>query len=97
MVVWGDIGFNFIDNNLIKKIMVDKFIQIQLINGCLVIVCLVVDNKFEGEYVIILVVVVEKIVQCDVSSIVLYSVLSQDEQDEDDLYVDFKVFDDLMW
>ncbi len=29
----GDIGFNFTDGNLIKKIFVDKLTQAQLING----------------------------------------------------------------
>ncbi|WP_139152826.1 DUF2058 family protein, partial [Franconibacter helveticus] len=33
----------------------------------------------------------------DADSIVLNNVLSQAEQDEDDLYADFKVPDDLMW
>jgi uncharacterized protein YaiL (DUF2058 family) len=95
-VARGDIGFNFTDNNLIKKIMVDKTTQTQLINGRLAIARLAVDNKPEG--------VCdysggrgEKIAQRDASSIVLHSALSQDEQDEDDPYADFKVPDDLMW
>ncbi|EKZ6239024.1 DUF2058 family protein, partial [Klebsiella pneumoniae] len=49
------------------------------------------------EYAIIPAVVAEKIAQRDASSIVLHSALSQDEQDEDDPYADFKVPDDLMW
>jgi uncharacterized protein YaiL (DUF2058 family) len=49
-VARGDIGFNFTDNNLIKKIMVDKTTQTQLINGRLAIARLAVDNKPEGEY-----------------------------------------------
>ena len=93
-VARGDIGFNFTDNNLIKKIMVDKTTQTQLINGRLAIA---VDNKPEGEYAIIPAIVAEKIAQRDASSIVLHSALSQDEQDEDDPYADFKVPDDLMW
>ncbi|WP_106468458.1 DUF2058 family protein, partial [Escherichia coli] len=52
-VARGDIGFNFTDNNLIKKIMVDKPTQTQLINGRLAIARLAVDNKPEGEYAII--------------------------------------------
>ncbi|MCS5881237.1 DUF2058 domain-containing protein [Klebsiella variicola subsp. variicola] len=96
-VARGDIGFNFTDNNLIKKIMVDKTTQTQLINGRLAIARLAVDNKPEGEYAIIPAVVAEKIAQRDASSIVLHSALSQDEQDEDDPYADFKVPDDLMW
>ncbi|BEA02033.1 hypothetical protein VEE15_20160 [Escherichia coli] len=45
----GDIGFNFTDGNLIKKIFVDKLTQAQLINGRLAIARLLVDNNSEGE------------------------------------------------
>ncbi|PLR32589.1 DUF2058 domain-containing protein [Chimaeribacter californicus] len=93
----GDIGFNFTDNNLIKKIMVDKLTQAQLINGRLAIARLVVDSKGESQYAIIPASVADKIAQRDAESIVLNSALSQEEQDEDDPYADFKVPDDLMW
>ncbi|ASY78931.1 hypothetical protein BJK05_02520 [Pectobacterium polaris] len=93
----GDIGFNFTDNNLIKKITVDKLTQAQLINGRLAIARLVVDSNGESEYAIIPAIVADKIAQRDASSIVLNSALSQEEQDEDDPYADFKVPDDLMW
>ncbi|XBS71564.1 DUF2058 domain-containing protein [Acerihabitans sp. KWT182] len=92
----GDIGFNFTDNNLIKKIMVDKMTQTQLISGRLAIARLV-DNSGKSEYVIIPASVADKIAQRDADSIVLNSALSQEEQDEDDPYADFKVPDDLMW
>lgn len=49
----GDIGFNFTDGNLIKKILVDKATQTQLINGRLAIARLVVENREECEYAII--------------------------------------------
>jgi uncharacterized protein YaiL (DUF2058 family) len=93
----GNIGFNFTDNNVIKKIEVDKLTQAQLINGRLAIARLVVDGSGESEYAIIPAVVADKIAQRDASSIVLNSALSQEEQDEDDPYADFKVPDDLMW
>ena len=93
----GDIDFNFTDNNLIKKVAVDKPTQAQLINGRLAIARLVVDNKNEYEYAIIPASVADKIAQRDACSIVLNSALSQEEQDEDDPYADFKVPDDLMW
>ncbi|PTA74713.1 DUF2058 domain-containing protein [Serratia sp. Nf2] len=93
----GDIGFNFTDGNLIKKILVDKATQTQLINGRLAIARLVVENREECEYAIIPASVADKIAQRDVASIVLHSALSQEEQDEDDPYADFKVPDDLMW
>ncbi|MFT8210014.1 MAG: DUF2058 domain-containing protein [Symbiopectobacterium sp.] len=93
----GDIGFNFTDNNLIKKIVVDKLTQAQLISGRLAIARLVVYNRGECEYAIIPASVTDKIAQRDANSIVLNSALSQEEQDEEDPYADFKVPDDLMW
>ncbi|CVC82448.1 DUF2058 domain-containing protein [Serratia marcescens] len=93
----GDIGFNFTDGNLIKKILVDKATQTQLINGRLAIARLVVENREKCEYAIIPASVADKIAQRDAASIVLHSALSQEEQDEDDPYADFKVPDDLMW
>ncbi|WP_437888430.1 DUF2058 domain-containing protein [Phytobacter sp. V91] len=93
----GDIGFNFTDNNLIKKINVDKLTQTQLINGRLAIARLVNESNGENEYAIIPAIVADKIAQRDANSIVLNSALSQEEQDEDDPYADFKIPDDLMW
>ena len=93
----GNIGFNFTDNNLIKKIMVDKLTQAQLISGRLAIARLVTDNSGESEYAIIPASVADKIAQRDANSIVLNSALSQEEQDGEDPYADFKVPDDLMW
>lgn len=93
----GDIGFNFTDNNLIKKIEVDKTTQTQLINGRLAIARLIIDSNGESEYAIIPASVADKIAQRDASFIVLNSALSQEEQDEDDPYADFKIPDDLMW
>ncbi|MGG2140872.1 DUF2058 domain-containing protein [Symbiopectobacterium sp. RP] len=94
----GDIGFNFTDNNVIKKLVVDKLTQTQLINGRLAIARLVIDNKGENQYAIIPASVAEKIAQRDASSIVLHSALSQESQDdEENPYADFKVPDDLMW
>lgn len=93
----GDIGFNFTDNNLIKKIVVDKMTQAQLISGRLAIARVVADNNGESEYAIIPASVADKIAQRDANSIVLNSALNQEEQDEEDPYADFKVPDDLMW
>ena len=93
----GDIGFNFTDNNLIKKLYVDKLTQSQLINGRLAIARLVVDGSSEAGYAIIPASVADKIAQRDADSIVLNSALSQEEQEEEDPYADFKVPDELMW
>ncbi|MGG1958857.1 DUF2058 domain-containing protein [Enterobacter cloacae] len=96
-VAKGNITFNFTDGNLIKKIEVDKATQTQLINGRLAIARLVINAKGDCEYAIIPAVVADKIAQRDADSIVLNSALSQEEQDEDDPYADFKIPDDLMW
>ena len=96
-VAKGNITFNFTDGNLIKKIEVDKQTQTQLINGRLAIARLVINAKGDCDYAIIPAVVADKIAQRDADSIVLNSALSQEEQDEDDPYADFKIPDDLMW
>lgn len=96
-VARGDINFNFTDNNVIKKMAVDKLTQTQLINGRLAIARLATNAAGENEYAIIPAVVAEKIAQRDATSIVLHSALSQEVQDEDDPYADFKIPDDLMW
>lgn len=96
-VAKGNIEFNFTDSNLIKKVVVDKATQAQLINGRLAIARLAGNNKDEYEYAIIPASVADKIAQRDADSIVLNSALSQEEQDEDDPYADFRVPDDLMW
>lgn len=97
VIARGDIGFNFTDNNLIKKIYVDKTTQAQLIGGRLAIARLLAENNTDNEYAIIPASVADKIAQRDANSIVLNSALSQEEQDEEDPYADFKVPDDLMW
>lgn len=97
VIAKGNIDFNFTDNNLIKKVVVDKATQAQLFSGRLAIARLMVDNSNESEYAIIPASVADKIAQRDADSIVLNNALSQEEQDEDDPYADFKVPDDLMW
>ena len=93
----GDISFNFTDNNVIKKVVVDKITQGLLISGRLAIARLVIDNSDVSGYAIIPASVADKIMQRDADSIVLNNALSQEAEDEDDPYADFKVPDDLMW
>ena len=97
LITKGDIEFNFTDNNLIKKITVDKTTQSQLISGRLAIARLITAQADRPDYAIIPAVVADKIAQRDAGSIVLNSTLTPQEQDEDDPYADFKVPDDLMW
>jgi uncharacterized protein YaiL (DUF2058 family) len=93
----GDIGYNFTDNNLIKKVYVDKVTQAQLIKGRLAIARLTAESSSDSEYAIIPAVVADKIAQRDASYIVLNCELSQEAKDEDDPYADFVIPDDLMW
>ena len=93
----GDIGYNFTDNNLIKKVYVDKVTQSQLIKGRLAIARLTAESSSESEYAIIPAVVADKIAQRDASYIVLNCELSQEAKDEDDPYADFVIPDELMW
>lgn len=97
LITKGDIEFNFTDNNLIKKITVDKTTQSQLISGRLAIARLITAQADRPDYAIIPAVVADKIAQRDAGSIVLNSTLTPQEQEEDDPYADFKVPDDLMW
>ncbi|ELR66857.1 Nucleoprotein/polynucleotide-associated enzyme [Photobacterium marinum] len=87
----GEIGYNFTDGTLVKKIYVDKKTQDQLISGVLAIA-----RYLEG-YAIVPGVVADKISQRDEESIVLNNTVSEDTVDEDDPYADFKIPDDLMW
>ncbi|MFV0575420.1 MAG: DUF2058 domain-containing protein [Vibrio sp.] len=87
----GDIGYNFTDGSLVKKIYVDKPTQDQLTKGRLAIA------RFAESYVVIPAAVADKIAQRDDETIVLNNVVSVEEQDEDDPYADFVVPDDLMW
>lgn len=97
VIAKGNIDFNFTDNNLIKKVVVDKATQTQLINGRLAIARLVTNSNGDCEYAIIPSVVADKIAQRDESYIVVNSALSEEVQNEDDPYADFKIPDDLMW
>ncbi|MGS9164703.1 DUF2058 family protein, partial [Salmonella enterica subsp. enterica serovar Infantis] len=69
------------DNNVIKKIDVDKITQTQLINGRLAIARLLINNSGECEYAIITESVADKIAQRDSDSIVVNISLSHEEQD----------------
>ncbi|MDD1780555.1 DUF2058 domain-containing protein [Enterovibrio sp. ZSDZ35] len=87
----GDIGYNFTDGTLVKKIFVNKVTQDQLVNGRLAIA------RYLDGYAVVPGVVADKIAQRDEDSIVLNNTVVEQEMDEDDPYADFKIPDDLMW
>ncbi|MCG7588727.1 DUF2058 domain-containing protein [Photobacterium sp. OFAV2-7] len=87
----GEIGYNFTDGTLVKKIYVDKSIQDQLVSGRLAIA------RYLDSYAIVPGVVADKISQRDEESIIVNNTADEQEMDEDDPYADFKIPDDLMW
>ncbi|MCK5090979.1 MAG: DUF2058 domain-containing protein [Gammaproteobacteria bacterium] len=86
----GEMGYNFQDGTVIKKIFVTEAMHNNLGRGFLAIV------KFNDGYEVIPSVVAEKIRLRDEFCIVS-NVETQDESGEDDLYADYNVPDDLMW
>lgn len=87
----GEIGYNFTDGTLVKKIYVDKEIQDQLVSGRLAIA------RYLDSYAIVPGVVADKISQRDEETIIVNNTSTEEEMDEDDPYADFKIPDDLMW
>ena len=86
----GEVGYNFQDGALIKKLFVTQDIHDRLARGRLAIV------RFDAGYEVIPSVVAEKIRLRDADCIVSIAANQADEAD-DDAYADFKVPDDLMW
>ena len=86
----GDVGFNFTDQNKVKKIYVSEKIQQQLGKGQIAIA------RNGDSYLLVPVQVAERIQQRVPEAVVLLN--QKDEAlDEDDPYADFKIPDDLMW
>jgi len=90
----GDIGYSFVYDNKVKKIILNEELKNQLIAGRLAIVTIVKNQlrKFE----IVPAPVAEKIAQRDESCIVQLNEKIGAEG-EDDAYADYKIPDDLMW
>jgi uncharacterized protein YaiL (DUF2058 family) len=86
----GEVGYNFQDGTLIRKIFVTEEIRDKLVRGLLAIV------RFGAGYEVIPSVVADKIMLRDESCVVSNAAM-QLEAGEDDPYADYKVPDDLMW
>ncbi len=87
----GDIGYNFTDGTLVKKLYVNKETQDQLVNGRLAIA------RYLDGYAVVPSIVADKISQRDEETIIVNNTTSDQEMDEDDPYADYKIPDDLMW
>lgn len=86
------LNYNFTDNAKIKTIDVSKKNQNLISRGHLAIA------KIDNDYYLIPAKAAEKIKQRDDQSIVLFNEnVSDQSQEDDDPYADYKVPDDLMW
>ena len=87
----GDIGFNFVDDSNVQQIYVSEKVQDELVRGQLAII------KLQNRYDLVPVKVAEKIALRDSSCVILCNAVSAIDSDDDDLYADYKVPDDLIW
>lgn len=87
----GEIGYNFTDDNKIKKIYVTEQLQSDISRGRLAIV------KLNDSYELVPNAIAEKIKVRDESFVLLCVDNTQQEVDEGDPYADYQIPDDLMW
>ena len=87
----GEIGFNFVDDSNVQQVYVSEKVQDGLVRGQLAIV------KLQDSYNLVPARVAEKIALRDSSCVILCNTASDEDSDNDDLYADYKVPDDLMW
>ncbi len=91
----GDIGYNFVDDDKIKKLYVTKKLQNQLSIGLLTIAKVGSgDNK---RYEVVPRPVAEKIAERMPEAVVLINEKAVENTEEDEWYSDYEVPDDLMW
>ncbi|WP_273021355.1 DUF2058 domain-containing protein [Rheinheimera sp.] len=86
----GEVGYNFTDGKLVKRLYVSSRQHDELSRGLLAIA------KQDEQYCLVPTAVAEKITQRQAESIVVLNA-KQQQEDEDDPYADFKIPDDLMW
>ncbi len=87
----SDIAYQFTHNNKIKKLFVSSLLQNQLAKGMIAIVV------FNEQYELVPAVVADKIKQRSNDVVLLQHSLDSNVAEEEDLYADFKIPDDLMW
>ena len=86
-----DLAYNFEDNKNIKRVFVNQDAHDGISQGKLAIV------KINGQYEIVPAPVADKIKQRDENYIILRNDPQQQTEEEDDLYADYQIPDDLMW
>ena len=86
----GELGYNFQDGTVVRKIFVTEAVRDKLARGLLAIA------RLDTGYEVIPAVVAEKILLRDADCIVSQA-SSQLEEGEEDPYAEYQVPDDLMW
>lgn len=86
----GEVPYNFVDNNVVKKLYVTEDQHRQLSNGQLAIA------TFQKSYQLIPAPVARKIAERDATCVIIASD-SNAISDAEDEYADYKIPDDLMW
>ena len=91
----GEIAYSFVYKNRVMKLYVTEDIKQQLSQGRLAIVRLVL--KSERLFEVVPAAVAEKIAQRDENSVVQLGAKDNNAENEDVLYADFQIPDDLTW
>ena len=86
----GEMVYNFTDDNKVQRIHVTDVMHGQLSRGQLAVV------KIDGKYQLVPAGVADKIAQRDETMVIVCN-QSDEAEDPDDPYAEFKVPDDLMW
>ncbi|NKB38740.1 MAG: DUF2058 family protein [Gammaproteobacteria bacterium] len=87
----GEVVYNFTDANVVKRLHVSEEIHKHLMSGGLAIV------KFGEGYELVPRPVAEKIKQRDADCVIDTGTGAELAEDEDDVYADYKIPDDLIW
>jgi hypothetical protein len=87
----GSVAYNFVDNKVIKKILVSQKVIDQIQFGQLAVV------KLDEKYELIPTRAAEKIRERDANCVIICNAQQSGKQVDDDPYADFKIPDDLMW
>ncbi|MCP4187964.1 MAG: DUF2058 domain-containing protein [Gammaproteobacteria bacterium] len=90
----GEIDYSFVHENKVENLQINEQLQKQLSQGRLAIVWFKQDKR--RRYGLVPTVVAEKIAQRDAGSVVQMNAPDSDV-DEDDIYADYQIPDDLMW
>jgi uncharacterized protein YaiL (DUF2058 family) len=88
---YPDVVFNFLDQNIIKKIKISEKIHEHIVSGFLAVV------KYEKSYVLVPSIIAQKIEQRSSDCVIPFKNESTLLPKEDDPYSEYQIPDDLIW